>query len=92
MCEGYKGEKGKRGRRGPSGPQGESGLQGPQGIMGEIGLPGFPVSIIYHYLLHPPADVPIPSALFAPLNLQGRNNSHSPQQGERPGRTSRDLY
>ena len=36
-------------------------------------------------LLHPRTDVPLPSALFAPLNIQGSNNSPSPQRGERPG-------
>ena len=37
-------------------------------------------------LIHPRTDVPLPSALFAPLNVQGRNNSCSPQCGEWTGR------
>ena len=34
------------------------------------------------YLLHPRTDLPIPPALFAPVNVKGRNNGRSPQRGE----------
>ena len=37
---------------------------------------------LFDVLLHPRTDVPIPSALFAPLRAQGRNDGHSPQRGE----------
>ena len=36
-------------------------------------------------LLHTRTHLPIPSALYAPLHLQGINNSRSPQLGEWPG-------
>ena len=46
----------------------------------------------FAYLLHPPTDVPIPLALFAPLSAQGQNTSCSPQRGEWTRRQSRDHY
>ena len=44
------------------------------------------------HLLQPRTDVPIPSALFAPPKVQGRNKSCTPQRGESTGRQSRDHY
>ena len=35
-------------------------------------------------LLYPHKDVPIPSALYAPLNVLGRNSGRSPRDAVRP--------